>query len=83
MLLRVSSKVVELVLQFDDRFLEIELMSHALGRLNVFYRSINRIPKHVPGSIVIATLIHPPKIESGIEIRAVKKRKAGLSSGLR
>ena len=36
MFLRVGPKIVQLVLQFDDRFLEIELMFHALYILVVF-----------------------------------------------
>jgi hypothetical protein len=41
MLFRVFAKVVQLVLQFDDRLLEIELVFHAPERLNVFRPAIN------------------------------------------
>jgi hypothetical protein len=38
---RMFAEFVQLVLQFDDRLLEIELVFHASGKLNVFRPAIN------------------------------------------
>jgi hypothetical protein len=40
-LLRMSAQVVQFALQFDDRFLEIELMFHAWGRLTLIPAQFN------------------------------------------
>ena len=65
MFLRMRAEFIQLVLQFDDRLFEIELMFHALEILSGFCALINAEFRPV------------------IRVPVIKKRKAGLASGLR
>jgi len=71
MLFGMLAEVLEFVLQFDDRFLEIELMFHAWEILMFFQPESMRIP-------AVRAAIAMVRQKTSIDI----KRKAGLASGL-
>jgi hypothetical protein len=57
MFFRMLAQLVQLGLQFDDRFLEIELMFHASGRLNIVFLKFNANRINAKGR----TCVRPPR----------------------
>jgi hypothetical protein len=54
---RMFAEFIQLVLQFDNRLLEIELVFHAQARLNVFCPAINANSRDAKGR----TFVRPPQ----------------------